>query len=126
MAKANNTTSDNVRYLVKLLLKPNLDPRDDLPTPVLRKDVMSMEDLKKGMVLKAIVRNVVDFGAFVDIGVKVNGLVHKSEIANQYVQNPHDFVAVGDVRDVEVLSVDLNRKRIQLSMKQVEKKKKRK
>ena len=99
------------------LLKPGRDPREDLPAPILRTDVLKMEDLSEGMVLKGTVRNVVDFGAFVDIGVKQNGLIHISELANHYVRDPLDVVGVGDVVDVRVISVDLERGRIALSMK---------
>jgi uncharacterized protein len=93
------------------------DPRDDAPPPILRADVLSMADLKPGMWLKGTVRNVIDFGAFVDIGVKQDGLVHISELADRFVKNPLDVVQVGDVVDVRVLSVDAARNRISLSMK---------
>ncbi|HEX2989005.1 MAG TPA: S1 RNA-binding domain-containing protein [Chloroflexota bacterium] len=99
------------------LEKPGLDPRDSLPKPILRKDVLKMEDLKEGMLLQGTVRNVVDFGAFVDIGVKHDGLVHVSEMADRFVRNPLDVVGVGDVVTVRVLGVDHQRGRIQLSMK---------
>lgn len=99
------------------LAKPGRDPRDSLPPPILRQDVLKMEDLKPGMRLKGTVRNVVDFGAFVDIGVKQDGLVHVSEMADRYVRNPYELVAVGDVVDVTVLRVDAERGRIGLSMK---------
>jgi uncharacterized protein len=97
--------------------RPGRDPRDSLPPPILRQDVLKMEDLKPGMRLKGTVRNVVDFGAFVDIGVKQDGLVHVSEMADRYVRNPYDVVAVGDVVDVTVIKVDVERGRIGLSMK---------
>jgi uncharacterized protein len=99
------------------LARPGRDPRDDLPPPVLRQDVLKMEDLREGMRLKGTVRNVVDFGAFVDIGVKQDGLVHISKMADRYVRNPFDVVGVGDVVDVVVISVDLERGRIGLSMR---------
>ncbi len=99
------------------LSRPGRDPRDDLPAPILRQDVLKMEDLREGMRLKGTVRNVVDFGAFVDIGVKQDGLVHVSKMADRYVRNPFDVVNVGDVVDVTVLSVDLERGRIGLSMR---------
>ncbi len=99
------------------LEKPGIDPRDSLPKPILRKDVLKMEDLKEGMLLQGTVRNVVDFGAFVDIGVKQDGLVHVSEMADRFVRNPLDVVGVGDVVTVRVKGVDLARGRIQLSMK---------
>lgn len=114
--------ADRIRFLVEQLLKPDLDPRDALPPPILRKDVLSIEDLKPGMIIRGIVRNVVDFGAFVDIGVKISGLVHKSELANHFVKNMHEIIAVGDVKDFMVISVDKARNRIGLSLKQVPKK----
>jgi uncharacterized protein len=99
------------------LARPGRDPRDELPPPVLRQDVLKMDDLRVGMRLKGTVRNVVDFGAFVDIGVKQDGLVHVSKMANRYVRNPFDVVSVGDVVEVTVISVDVERGRIGLSMR---------
>jgi uncharacterized protein len=99
------------------LERPGRDPRDELPPPLLRQDVLKMEDLREGMRLKGTVRNVVDFGAFVDIGVKQDGLVHVSKMADRYVRDPFDIVSVGDVVDVTVISVDLDRGRIGLSMR---------
>ncbi|MFC2036592.1 Tex family protein [Chloroflexota bacterium] len=99
------------------LARPGRDPRDELPAPILRQDVLKMEDLREGMRLQGTVRNVVDFGAFVDIGVKQDGLVHVSKMADRYVRNPFEVVGVGDVIDVTVVSVDLDRGRIGLSMK---------
>ena len=99
------------------LEKPGLDPRDALPAPILRHDVLKMEDLQTGMILQGTVRNVVDFGAFVDIGVKQDGLVHISEMADRFVRDPLSVVAVGQVVQVRVLSVDRQRGRGQLSMK---------
>ena len=99
------------------LARPGRDPRDDLPPPILRQDVLKMEDLRTGMRLKGTVRNVVDFGAFVDIGVKQDGLVHVSKMADRYVRDPFEVVSVGDVVDVMVISVDLERGRIGLSMR---------
>ncbi len=99
------------------LSRPGRDPRDDLPPPLLRQDVLKMEDLREGMRLRGTVRNVVDFGAFVDIGVKQDGLVHVSKMADHYVRNPLDVVSVGDVVDVTVVSIDLDRGRIGLSMR---------
>jgi uncharacterized protein len=96
--------------------KPGLDPRDDMPTPIFRSDVLKMEDLKVGMLLKGTVRNVVDFGAFIDIGVKQDGLVHISQMSKKYVKNPHEIISVGDVIDVRVVSLDLDRGRIGLTM----------
>jgi uncharacterized protein len=103
--------------MLEALARPGRDPRDDAPPPILRADVLKIEDLQPGMWLKGTVRNVVDFGAFVDIGVKQDGLVHVSELANRYVRNPLDVVQVGDVVDVRVLTVDAARGRIGLSMR---------
>ena len=103
--------------ILHALARPGLDPREDLPPPILRQDVLKMEDLREGMRLKGTVRNVVDFGAFVDIGVKQDGLVHVSKMADRYVRNPFEVVSVGDVVDVVVTSVDLERGRIGLSMR---------
>ena len=106
-----------LRDIVKELEKPGRDPRDEMPKPILRSDVMSMEDLKPGMILNGTVRNVIDFGAFVDIGVHQDGLVHISELTNKkFVKHPMEIVSVGDIVQVKVLSVDIAKKRIQLSM----------
>jgi uncharacterized protein len=102
--------------ILDALIRPGRDPRDDLPAVVLRRDVLSIEDLREGMALKGTVRNVVDFGAFVDIGVKQDGLVHISKMGRRYVRNPHDIVSVGDIVDVMVISLDRERGRIGLSM----------
>ena len=99
------------------LEKPSRDPREDMPAPILRSDVMEMEDLKPGMRLKGTVRNVIDFGIFVDIGVHQDGLVHISKITDRYIKHPLEVVSVGDIVEVEVLSVDLSKKRIQLTMR---------
>ncbi|MCM1416075.1 MAG: RNA-binding transcriptional accessory protein [bacterium] len=99
------------------LEKPARDPRDDMPAPILRSDVLDMKDLKPGMILKGTVRNVIDFGAFVDIGVHQDGLVHISQITDRYIKHPLEAVSVGDVVDVQVLSVDVAKKRISLTMK---------
>jgi uncharacterized protein len=106
-----------LRDILDSLLKPGRDPRDELPPPILRSDVLKMEDLSEGMVLQGTVRNVVPFGAFVDIGVKQDGLVHVSQMADHYVQDPLDVVQVGDVVEVRVLNVDPERGRIGLTMK---------
>lgn len=98
------------------LKKPGRDPRDEMPKPILRSDVLKIEDLQEGMKLKGTVRNVVDFGAFVDIGVKQDGLLHISQIANKYVKNPLDLLKVGDIIDVTVLKIDIPKQRISLSM----------
>lgn len=108
-----------LRDVVKELLKPGRDPRDELPKPVLRTDVMDMDDLVPGMILTGTVRNVIDFGAFVDIGVHQDGLVHISELVNRFIKHPSEVVSIGDVVQVVVLGVDAAKKRISLSMKQV-------
>ena len=106
-----------LRVKIKELKKPGRDPREEMPKPVLKSDVLDFDDLKEGMELKGTVRNVIDFGAFVDIGVHQDGLVHISEMSNKFIKHPLDVVSVGDVVDVRVLSVDKERKRRQLSMK---------
>lgn len=106
-----------LRDIVKELEKPARDPREDMPKPILRSDVLEMKDLTPGMVLKGTVRNVIDFGAFVDIGVHQDGLVHISQICDRYIKHPLEAVSVGDIVDVKVLSVDLKKQRIQLTMK---------
>ncbi|WP_073105168.1 Tex family protein [Hespellia stercorisuis] len=107
-----------LRDIVKELEKPARDPRDEMPKPILRTDVLDMKDLKEGMILKGTVRNVIDFGAFVDIGVHQDGLVHISQITDKkYIKHPLEVVSVGDIVDVKVMSVDLQKKRIQLTMK---------
>ena len=108
-----------LRDIVKELVKPGRDPREELPAPVLRTDVLDMKDLKPGMILTGTVRNVIDFGVFVDIGVHQDGLVHISEIVNKFIRHPSEIVSVGDVVKVLVLGVDMPKKRISLSMKQV-------
>lgn len=105
-----------LKDIMDALEKPNRDPRDDIAKPILKKDVLSMEDLQKGMELEGTVRNVVDFGAFVDIGVKQDGLVHISKMSNKFVKNPLDIVSVGDIVTVWVDDIDLKRERIALSM----------
>ena len=105
------------RDIVKELEKPARDPRDEMPKPILRTDVLEMKDLKEGMVLKGTVRNVIDFGVFVDIGVHQDGLVHISQITDRYIKHPLEVVSVGDIVDVKVMSVDLKKKRIQLTMR---------
>ena len=106
-----------LRDIVKELEKPARDPREEMPKPVLRTDVLDLKDLKEGMILKGTVRNVIDFGAFVDIGVHQDGLVHISEISEKYIKHPLEAVSVGDVVDVRVLGVDMKKKRISLSMR---------
>ena len=108
-----------LKDIVKELEKPARDPRDEMPKPILRTDVLEMKDLTEGMVLKGTVRNVIDFGAFVDIGVHQDGLVHISQMTEKYIKHPLEVVSVGDIVDVKVMSVDLNKKRIQLTMKNI-------
>jgi len=102
--------------IIENLKKPGRDPREELPKPILRSDVLKIEDLQEGMKLKGTVRNVVDFGAFVDIGVKQDGLLHISQIANKYVKNPLEHLKVGDIIEVTVIAIDIPRQRISLSM----------
>ena len=103
--------------ILKELEKPARDPRDDMPAPILRSDVLDMKDLKPGMILKGTVRNVIDFGVFVDIGVHQDGLVHISQITDRFIKHPMEAVSVGDIVDVQVLAVDMAKKRISLTMK---------
>ena len=103
--------------IVEELEKPGRDPRSDMPTPILRTDVLEMKDLKEGMILKGTVRNVIDFGVFVDIGVHQDGLVHISQMTDRFIRHPLEVVSVGDIVNVQVLSVDMKKKRIQLTMK---------
>ena len=104
-----------MRDIVKEFEKPARDPREEMPRPVLRTDVLEMKDLTPGMILKGTVRNVIDFGAFVDIGVHQDGLVHISQMTDRYIKHP--MVSVGDIVEVKVLSVDMAKKRIALTMK---------
>ncbi len=106
-----------LKDIINELEKPGRDPRDEMPKPVLRSDVLEMEDLTPGMMLKGTIRNVIDFGAFIDIGVHQDGLVHISQMADRYIKHPLEVVSVGDVVEVKVLEVDIKKKRIQLSMK---------
>ena len=110
-----------LRDIVRELLKPGRDPRDELPAPILRTDVLSISDLRTGMVLTGTVRNVIDFGVFVDIGVHQDGLVHISQVCDRFIKHPSEAVRVGDVVKVAVLEVDEKRKRISLTMKGVPK-----
>ena len=103
--------------ILKELEKPARDPRDDMPKPILRSDVLDMKDLKPGMILKGTVRNVIDFGAFVDIGVHQDGLVHISQITEKFIKHPLEAVSVGDIVDVQVLDCDVQKKRIGLTMR---------
>ena len=103
--------------IIEELSKPGRDPREDMPKPILRSDVLKLEDLKEGMVLTGTVRNVIDFGAFVDIGVKHDGLVHISQMSEGFVKNPRDVVSVGDIVKVKVLNIDFERQKVGLTMK---------
>ena len=106
-----------LKDIIAELMKPGRDPRDELPKPILRQDVLKLEDLKEGMILTGTVRNVIDFGAFVDIGVKYDGLVHISEMSEKFIKNPSDIVSVGDIVKVRVIKIDMERKKVALSMK---------
>ena len=117
LAKELEIGESTLKDIVKELEKPARDPRDDMPKPILRTDVLNMEDLKEGMIPKGTVRNVIDFGAFVDIGVHQDGLVHISQMSEKFIKHPLEAVSVGDVVDVQVIGVDLKKKRISLSMK---------
>ena len=119
IAKTLDCGEPTLEDIVKELAKPGRDPRDELPPVLLRSDVLSMEDLKEGMVMKGTVRNVIDFGAFVDIGVHQDGLVHISQICNEYIRHPSEKLKVGDVIDVKIMGIDLQKKRISLTMKNV-------
>ena len=105
--------------IITELTKPGRDPREDMPKPILRNDVLKIEDLKEGMILSGTVRNVIDFGAFIDIGVKHDGLVHISEMSDKFVKNPLDVVSVGDIVKVKIIGIDLERQKVKLSMKNI-------
>ena len=107
-----------LKDMIEEMKKPGRDPRDEAEGPVLRSDVMSIEDLKEGMILKGTVRNIMDFGVFVDIGVHQDGLVHISELASRFVKHPLEVVSVNDIVSVKVIGVDVKKGRISLSMKQ--------
>lgn len=117
LAKELQVGDMTLQDIVTELQKPGRDPREDMPKPVLRNDVLKLEDLKEGMVLTGTVRNVIDFGAFVDIGVKHDGLVHISQLSDGYVKNPSDVVSVGDVVKVKVIDIDFDRQKVKLSMR---------
>ena len=116
-AKALNVGEMTLKDIIDELSKPGRDPREDMPKPILRQDVLKFEDLKEGMILTGTVRNVIDFGAFVDIGVKHDGLVHISEMSEKFVKNPSNIVSVGDIVKVKVIKIDQERKKVGLSMK---------
>ena len=117
IAEKLNIGVPTLKDIAKELAKPGRDPRDDLPKPNFRTDVISMESLKEGMELKGTVRNIIDFGAFVDIGVHQDGLVHISQICDKYIKHPSEVLKVGDIVNVKILSVDIAKKRISLTMK---------
>ena len=121
MAEKLNLGKLTLEDIIKELSKPGRDPREDMPKPILRSDVLKIEDLREGMILKGTVRNVIDFGAFIDIGVKHDGLVHISEMSDKFIKNPREMVAVGDVVEVRIISIDLEKQKIALSMKGIKK-----
>ena len=116
-SKKLNTSEITLKDIIEELSKPGRDPREDMPKQILRSDVLKFEDLKEGMILNGTVRNVIDFGAFVDIGVKHDGLVHISEMSNNYVKNPAEIVSVGDIVKVKVIGIDNEKQKVKLSMK---------
>ena len=103
--------------IIKELSKPGRDPREDMPKPILREDVLKFEDLKEEMILTGTVRNITDFGAFIDIGVKHDGLVHISELSDKFVKKPSDIVKIGDIIKVRVIGIDKEKQKVKLSMK---------
>ena len=106
-----------LKDIIDELSKPGRDPREEMPKPVLRSDVLKFEDLREGQILTGTVRNVIDCGAFVDVGVKHDGLVHISEMSDKFVKNPSDIVSVGDIVKVKVIAIDMERQKVKLSMK---------
>mgnify|MGYP002981181750 CR=1 FL=1 len=116
MAEALGIGEITLDDIISELEKPARDPREEMPRPILRTDVLDMKDLKPGMVLKGTVRNITDFGAFVDIGLKNDGLVHISKMSKQRIKHPLDVLSIGDIVEVNVIDVDLNKKRVSLSM----------
>ena len=118
MAKELNAGEMTLKDIIDELSKPGRDPRDEMPKQILRADVLKFEDLREGMILTGTVRNVTDFGAFVDIGVKHDGLVHISQLSDSFVRNPSDVVSVGDIVKVKVIGIDEERQKVQLSMKE--------
>ena len=119
-ANENNVGVPTLNDIIKELNKPGRDPRDELPPPMLKKELLSIENLKDDMVLTGTVRNIMDFGAFVDIGVHEDGLVHISQMASRFIKHPTEIVKVGDIIKVKVIGVDVAKKRISLSMKEIE------
>ena len=119
MAKELDVGELTLKDIIEELSKPGRDPREDLPKPILRSDVLKFEDLKEDMILNGTVRNVTDFGAFIDIGVKHDGLVHISQLSNRFVKNPSEIVSVGDIVKVKVIGIDTERQKVSLSMKDI-------
>ena len=117
MSKELDVGSLTLKDIIDEISKPGRDPRESMPKPILRSDVLKFEDLTEGMVLNGTVRNVIDFGAFVDIGVKYDGLVHISEMSERYVKNPSEIVSVGDIVKVKVINIDNEKHKVSLSMK---------
>ena len=111
-----NTT---LKDIIDELSKPGRDPRENMPKPILRKDVLKFEDLKEGQILNGTVRNITDFGCFVDVGVKHDGLVHISEMSEKFVKNPSEIVSIGDIVKVKVIGIDQERQKVKLSMKNI-------
>ena len=117
LANEINIGEPTLEDILTNLEKPGRDPREELPKPMLKSDVLKLEDLHEGMILKGTVRNVVDFGAFIDIGIKRDGLVHVSEMGEKYVKDPHKIVSVGDIISVKVIGIDIEKGRVKLSLK---------
>ena len=117
LSKKLNVGEMTLEDIVKELLKPGRDPREDLPKPILRSDVLKLEDISENMILTGTVRNVLDFGVFVDIGIKNDGLVHISEMSDRFIKNPSDIASVGDIVKVKVIGIDKERQKVKLSMK---------
>lgn len=117
LASKFNIGEPTLKDIINELIKPGRDPREDMPKPILRSDVLSFDDLRDGMILTGTVRNVTDFGAFVDVGVKHDGLVHISEMSDKFIKNPSEVVSVGDIVKVQVIGIDKDRQKVKLSMK---------
>ncbi|MGL5512905.1 MAG: S1 RNA-binding domain-containing protein, partial [Sporomusa sp.] len=121
LAEELNAGEPTVRDILGALAKPGRDPREDVPPPQTRKNIVKLSDITPGTIVKGTVHNVTDFGAFVDIGIKINGLIHRSELSHKPFRHPIDVISVGDILDVMVINVDEARQRIGLSLKQVPK-----
>ena len=120
LAKTLDAGLPTIRDIISALAKPGRDPREDLPAPLTRKSIVRLTDLTVGTIVKGTVHNITDFGAFVDIGIKTAGLIHRSELSHKYFKHPLDVLSVGDIIDVMIISIDAERNRIGLSLKQVE------